>query len=112
MVERLKGFRFGEQVFATRAEAERAEGLSDLIAWFQNALVAASDGGAAPSIVAPRLARSICDKDPARFVSLLRKAGVPLIVRERKANVDPDILRWRPAPKRPSKRPSKQADAE
>lgn len=83
MAEKITGWKVGEQTFATKIEAERAEGRAALSGWFDLALRGAASEDAC---IADHFVERI-QADPSRFVALLRAAGVPLIVRERKAKV-------------------------
>lgn len=85
MVERVKDpWKTSDgKTFASRKEAEKHEGRVELAAWFVKTRACEGDATSINTIVA-----SIC-ADQATFVDLLRKAGVQMIVRERKAQMKP-----------------------
>lgn len=89
MVEKLKGYRVDDQVFATREEAERHEGHLELTAWIAKTMAEAATGQEAPV-----LADQIVSQQ-ARLVPLLRKAGVKMITKPRKAK--PEATAEKPA---------------
>ena len=89
MVERVKkpwAAKGTEETFATSAEAERAEGRIELASYFAEWI---KDGSHTNVEGQAEMIVHKIEINPALFVALLRKAGVPLIVRERKAKVAP-----------------------
>lgn len=80
MVEKLKGYRVGDQVYPTLVEAERAEGRQELWSWLKSHAMG-PDGRTtdADEVEIERIVTATMkgiEREPDRFVALLRKAGV------------------------------------